>query len=179
MVIQGEWLNLAVEFLPCFACCNFFLFLPKVCLNFFSGCYWSEEEFLMLPLAHSIIILIMASIYNALFKAPKALAMKPFIIHSHHIHNVGGKLQHMGQSVQNNPSAEHSLTSIPGNACLLPNDTKTESRMEQDSHCQPRTGRPALPPELLSPELFQIWVCSRLWWDKVVLGGFFFFPEGF
>lgn len=137
MVIQGEWLNLAVKFLPCFACCNFFLFLPKVCLKFFSGCYWSEEEFLMLPLAHSIIILIMASIYNALFKAPKALAMKPFIIHSHHIHNVGGKLQHMGQSVQNDPSAEHSLTSIPGNACLLPNDTKTESRMEQDSHCQP------------------------------------------
>lgn len=137
MVIQGEWLNLAVKFLPCFACCNFFLFLPKVCLKNVSGCYWSEEEFLMLPLAHSIIILIMASIYNALFKAPKALAMKPFIIHSHHIHNVGGKLQHMGQSVQNDPSAEHSLTSIPGNACRFPNDTKTESRMEQDSHCQP------------------------------------------
>lgn len=70
----------------------------------------------------------MAAIYNALFKAPKALAMKPFIIHSQHIHNVGGKLQHMGQSVRNDPSAEHSLTSIPGNACLLPNDTKTEDK---------------------------------------------------
>lgn len=43
-----------------------------------------KKQFLTLPSARYIIIIIIASIYNALFIAPKTLAMKSVIIHSHH-----------------------------------------------------------------------------------------------
>lgn len=53
-----------------------------------------KKQFLMLPLALYIIILLIDSIYNVLLMAPETLAMKSVIIHSHHIHDVGGKLWH-------------------------------------------------------------------------------------